>query len=104
MDIYDAGIQAVFGFLTLCMVTIIKQNEKLASHPKLLVRELVIQVCPVACLEYIRIRCRNKLQLYQGDCFEAIKLFRACQERDTAIGKMSIATLSAAMCVDYNIL
>ena len=33
IDIYDAGIQVVFGFLTLCMTTV-KQNEKLASAPK----------------------------------------------------------------------
>jgi hypothetical protein len=101
IDIFDSGIQVLFGFLTLYMTTV-RQNEMAALDPSLFDRDLDIQVCAGEFLEYIRIRCRNKLQLSKGDCLDNTRLFYdAHKEIYVVLRRLSIAMLSAALRVDY---
>src|SRR6218665_1742780 len=99
LDIFDAGIQVVYGFLTLCLTTI---RQIPTSYPRVQVSDFVFQVCPVQFLEYIRIRCRNKLHLCKVDRVVDKSLFPDVATDDNRT--MSNAVLFAAISVYYDIL
>ena len=94
LDIFDAGIQVVFGFLTVCLTTF---RQIRASYPRVQVSDFVFQVCPVEFLEYIRIRCRNKLHLCKVDRVVDKSLFPVVVTDDNRT--MSNAVLFAAISV-----